>query len=1446
VSPARGAGRAATPRGLARAGLAAGLAVLALAASGLPAAAAPAGAVAPAAAAPAADPLTVAIARVTPAALGAASPLTVKAVVRNAGTSPVSSARVTLRLSPRLTTRAEVATWAQGGDGSGYREVGQVVQLTKPLPANAAAPVTLSVPAGQLGLDPVAQQPEPHGLEVHVDAPAAAGGLTARARSFVVWQPRPVDRPVQLTLLAPVNQPVAAADAGSASALPAAAWSPSGRLSRLLQATNGSGFSYALDPALLSAATAAAGTTPPATASPSPSAGTSPSPSPSAGAATAERATTSPAGAWLQLLGTATRHRDVVALPWADPDVAAVGHGDGPELVDAADAQSRTTVTSVLRRPTGTLLWPVRGRLDTRTLHALTTQADRPVLLDGAALPPQALDQGARVDLAVTGRRKGVRVVRAVLSDPALDTLVATGGASAVPQVLADLAVTAAASPGRSVLVTAPRGWDPDPAAVAALSSALKSAGWVSMQSFSVLAGSPAAGGTRTLPVTYTRTDLRRELPRDHVAAVAVAQRRLTAFAPALAQPERVVPTLQQQALSLLGLGWRGREAGALAVARTPLTAAVDGLYSGIFIEPGSPKNLLATEGSLPISVRSTLSYDVNVLLVLTPRTGQLAVPAAYPLHLEAGRSEQVKVPVKAVANGDVAVVASFRTPDDRTILVTESRDIEVRVRSDWEGRGVLIIAVLLGLLLVVGLARGVRRGRPRIPPEAVPDPDDVGRVPVPEPGDPPAAAALLDPQADADTVHADRPDADRPDAERTDTGAVDGAHGEQQHALVRAVAEDAQEQAALAAVPVSASVTAPTVAATVSSRTVVTASAGAGTEVATLARADLGEPGAAPAPAPPRVAAAAPSAVPPVASGRPPRGRHVGSGSGTGGAAGGSPKDQATPVAEDTPQPPDGPATQDAGGIVSSSAVMAAGTLMSRVLGMVRVVVLAWAIGAAFSANAFSTANTLPNSLFLLIGGGVLNAVLVPQIVRAMHQPDGGRAYVDRLLTLSLAVLAAATLVVTVAAPLLVRLYLATTWTSQEVAVAVAFAFWCLPQVFFYGLYTVLGQVLNARGSFGPYMWAPVVNNVVAIVGMVVFVLLYGSGTRPAEWWSAGAIAVLAGTATLGVVAQALVLVPVLRRVGFRWRLRWGLRGVGLRAAGQAAGWTFAALVVGQLGLLLLSRIANRAGQEAGVAGTGRFVYDTAFLLFMLPHSLVAVSVVTAVFTRMSQSVVAGRLQDVRADLSVALRTTGVATVLATVAFAVLGSDLTALLFATNNRATTEGLAWTTTAMVVGLVAFSAQYLFQRVFYAFGDARTPFWVQVLVVAVWSAGNLLAGWRLEGAWVVVGIGASMSVANILGVAVTVVLVRRRVGGVDGRRVASLYGRCALAAVPAGALAWATSAAAHLVAGEGSRGALAALVSGALVLVVLYFGGLKLLRVRELDDLAAPLRRLVRA
>src|SRR5690606_19359903 len=142
-----------------------------------------------------------------------------------------------------------------------------------------------------------------------------------------------------------------------------------------------------------------------------------------------------------------------------------------------------------------------------------------------------------------------------------------------------------------------------------------------------------------------------------------------------------------------------------------------------------------------------------------------------------------------------------------------------------------------------------------------------------------------------------------------------------------------------------------------------------------------------------------------------------------------------------------------------------------------------------------------------------------------------------DKLLTLSGLILLALSALLTAGSSVLVALYTGSGWTGPQTALAVAFACWCTPQLFFYGLYTLLGQVLNARGQFGPFMWAPVLNNVVSIVGFGAFIAVFGpaalGNVDDLAQWDAGKIALLAGTATLGVAAQALVLVVPLWRSG-------------------------------------------------------------------------------------------------------------------------------------------------------------------------------------------------------------------------------------------------------------------------------------------------------------------------
>jgi putative peptidoglycan lipid II flippase len=537
---------------------------------------------------------------------------------------------------------------------------------------------------------------------------------------------------------------------------------------------------------------------------------------------------------------------------------------------------------------------------------------------------------------------------------------------------------------------------------------------------------------------------------------------------------------------------------------------------------------------------------------------------------------------------------------------------------------------------------------------------------------------------------------------------------------------------------------------------------------------------------------------------------------------------------------------------LMRSSAVMAAGTFVSRVLGMARAVVIAWAIGQVLSADAFQTANSLPNNLYILIAGGALNAVLVPQISRAMRQGEAGRVYVDRLLSMSILLLGVTTVLVTLAAPLLVSLY-GNDLGPQAYALCVAMAYWCIPQVFFYGLYTLLGQVLNARGSFGPYMWAPVVNNVVAIGGMLCFVAVAGGAHparpgRPAGDWTSGQIALFAGTATLGVVAQALVLIPVLRRSGFGFRFRWGLRGVGLGRASTVAAWTFAAVLVAQVGYVVASRTVTAAGSQEALGrqlGAGRAVYDNAYLIFVLPHSLVAVSIVTAVFTRMSRAAAEGRTDDVRSDLSLALRTVGVATVLATAAFVVLARDLAFALFGATGRAQTDVIGWAVTAMATGLVAYSVQYLAQRVFYAYEDARTPFRIQVVVTVVWVVGLLAASAAFDGRRVVFAAGAALAVSLTVGAGLSLTLVRRRLGGMDGARVLRTHVRLGVSALLAAIAGWSTRVALTAWLGPGHAVVPATILGTAAVMVAVYVALLKVLQVRELDDLLLPVTARLR-
>ena len=533
-------------------------------------------------------------------------------------------------------------------------------------------------------------------------------------------------------------------------------------------------------------------------------------------------------------------------------------------------------------------------------------------------------------------------------------------------------------------------------------------------------------------------------------------------------------------------------------------------------------------------------------------------------------------------------------------------------------------------------------------------------------------------------------------------------------------------------------------------------------------------------------------------------------------------------------------------GELARNSALMASGTIVSRALGFVRSAVLAAALGSKLTADAFNVANTVPNIIYILLAGGVLNAVFVPQLVRAMRNgAERERAYTDRLLTLAGLVLLVISVAATLAAPLIIALYTDDSWTRADTTVSVTFALWCLPQIFFYGIYTMLGQVLNARGSFGPMMWAPIVNNLVVIVTGLVFIAVYTVDPIRPDSLTTGAIALLGAGSTVGVALQALVLVPVLRRTGFGYRPRFDFRGVGLGKAADLARWTLLFVLVNQLAYVVIVNLATRAQEAAKDAldyGVGFTAYSYAYLIFILPHSIITVSVVTGVLPQLSRDAAEGRLTEVRRSLSATWRLSGVGIVAAAAALVALAPDLTGVLYAGIEGGPDDAhyIGLLAAAFALGLPAFSAQYVALRGFYAFEDTRTPFLLQVAIAATNVLLALVAYAVLPLRWRMVGVALAYALTYLVGLALSTSVLRRRTGGLDGHNVVRHYVRLLAAAVPAGLLGWLVAWLVGQWLGDDLVGSAVSLAAGGLVLLLGYVGAARALHVRELTDLLARL------
>ncbi|MGW2224124.1 murein biosynthesis integral membrane protein MurJ [Streptomyces formicae] len=556
-------------------------------------------------------------------------------------------------------------------------------------------------------------------------------------------------------------------------------------------------------------------------------------------------------------------------------------------------------------------------------------------------------------------------------------------------------------------------------------------------------------------------------------------------------------------------------------------------------------------------------------------------------------------------------------------------------------------------------------------------------------------------------------------------------------------------------------------------------------------------------------------------------------------------------PAAAPAPTPAPAPPAKSGGrasSLLKSSAVMAAGTLVSRLTGFIRSALIVSALGVGLLGDTFQVVYQIPTMIYILTVGGGLNSVFVPQLVRSMKEDeDGGEAYANRLLTLVMVALGVLTALGIVLAPQLVRLMsvpVANDPAATEVGTTLLRYF--LPSIFFMGVHVVMGQILNARGKFGAMMWTPVLNNVVIIFTLGMFIWVYGSSAEsgmsvnsiPPQAEKLLGIGIL-----LGLVVQALAMIPYLRETGFRLRPRFDWKGHGLGKAAKLAKWTILFVLANQAGALVVTQLATAATTNLpSTSGIGFAAYANAQLIWGLPQAIITVSLMAALLPRLSRSAQDGDTGSVRDDISQGLRTTAVAIVPIAFGFVALGIPMCTLIFGSSGSAQATNMGFMLMAFGLGLIPYSVQYVVLRAFYAYEDTRTPFYNTVIVAVVNAAASAACYMLLPTRWAVTGMAAVYGLAYATGVGIAWRRLRKRLGGdLDGAHVMRTYARLAIAALPAALLGGGAAYAVTQGLGQGVLGSLAALIAGGAVLLGVFFIAAKRMRIAELNSMVGMVR-----
>lgn len=451
---------------------------------------------------------------------------------------------------------------------------------------------------------------------------------------------------------------------------------------------------------------------------------------------------------------------------------------------------------------------------------------------------------------------------------------------------------------------------------------------------------------------------------------------------------------------------------------------------------------------------------------------------------------------------------------------------------------------------------------------------------------------------------------------------------------------------------------------------------------------------------------------------------------------------------------------------VVRSTGSMAVATLISRITGFIRTVLIGAALGGPV-ASAFNTANNLPNLITEIVLGSVLTALVVPVLVRAEKEDaDHGVAFIRRLFTLTLTLMTAATLIAVAAAPVLTRVMLDDDGRVNVVQ-ATSFAYLLLPQIFFYGMFSLFMAILNTKSHFRPGAWAPVANNVVSIAVLLLYMLVPGqlNPAAPAAVNNPHVLLLGLGT-TLGVVVQCLIMLPALRRLGVDLRPLWGIDDR-LKAFGTMALAIITYVAISQLGYVVTTRIASVAD------GSAPFIYQQHWMLLQVPYGVIGVTLLTAIMPRLSRNAADGDHQAVLRDLTLGTQLTFIALIPMIVFMTALGPDIGHALFAYGNfdadQARTLGLTVSFSAFT--LIPYALVMLHLRVFYAREEAWTPTFIIAGITATKIVLSYLAPFVAQSPQnVVVLLGTANGFGFIAGAVIGAFLLKRKLGTLEAPTV----------------------------------------------------------------------------